>query len=262
MNFGFATRIAFVLATILSASIVLTSVLSMHKYERTFANFLASRFEFVANDIRQRIETQMDLGLQLANLQNVNAEMETYQSGDSQILSIEVFDANGTVLFSTDTSFIGDLVTDEWIDAARSAKPDEIWSQQDARTGVVGAALYNNLDQNIGSLALRYSLKILNESVLAQASRIFAVGGGVVVAMILVGFFGAMLLLKTPRKYLRGIRGALEDLARRRADGKNLRAARTAHKEFDAFAATVIAADQAIAQGGKEIRRIDEEEAV
>ena len=50
----------------------------------------------------------MDLGLALPTLQDVSEELVVYQSNDETILSIEVFDETGAVLFSTDPSFIGD----------------------------------------------------------------------------------------------------------------------------------------------------------
>ena len=92
--FGFASRIAIVLAVILGAGVALTGVLSIHKFERTFADLLTSRFQFVVNDVRQRIETQMDLGLALVNLEDITEEMEAYLRNDEQVLSIEVFDEN------------------------------------------------------------------------------------------------------------------------------------------------------------------------
>ena len=77
--------------------------------------------EFELTDIRQRVQTQMDLGIALAELQGVSEELDEYRRADEQILSIEIFDDTGIVLFSTDPSFLGDLVTEEWVTSWRPA---------------------------------------------------------------------------------------------------------------------------------------------
>ena len=128
MTLGLATRITLALVVILAAGVGMTTVLSAHMFERTLSDFLTSRFEFELNDVRQRIETQMDLGLALAELQSVPQELEEYLRADEQILSIEVFDDTGIVLFSTDPSFVGDLVTEEWVTAWRASRGQEVWS--------------------------------------------------------------------------------------------------------------------------------------
>lgn len=85
MSFGFSTRIAAVLAVILSIGLGITGFLSVQMFNRTLGEFLAARFEFVARDIKQHIETQLDLGLELTNIQNIPGIMATYLRDDPQI---------------------------------------------------------------------------------------------------------------------------------------------------------------------------------
>ena len=75
MKLGFAPKIAVALALVLVAGVTMTGILSVYKFERTLANLLTSRFLFVVNDIRQKVETQMDLGLPLVDLQGVTEEL-------------------------------------------------------------------------------------------------------------------------------------------------------------------------------------------
>ena len=151
MTFGLATRITLALVVILAAGVGMTTLLSAHMFERTLSDFLTSRFEFELNDIRQRIETQMDLGIALAELQSVPQELEEYLRADEQILSIEVFDDTGIVLFSTDPSFVGDLVTEEWVTAWRASRGQEVWSDLERDARVVGVPLRDNLGRDVGS---------------------------------------------------------------------------------------------------------------
>ena len=262
MAFGLATRITLALVVILAAGVAMTTVLSAHMFERTLSDFLTSRFEFQLNDIRQRIETQMDLGIELSHLQNVSVELDEYLRADEQILSIEVFDETGIVLFSTDPSFVGDLVTEEWVGAWRASRGREVWSDLERDARVVGVPLRDNLGRDVGSLALRYSRNFFDDNVSTQTARLLLVGTLVVLGMTPLSIFGAMVLLRGLRSELGELRESMVDVASRRRDGSALGRTRTDHPELAAFAATALDAHDDIDAAIGEIRRLDEEEAV
>ena len=251
---GLALRVALAVVAILAAGVAMTAVLSVHKFERTFTDFLASRFTFVVNDARQRIETQMDLGLPLSDLQGVSPMLQQYLQDDEQILSIEIFDEAGTVLFSTDPSFVGDLVSEEWMIAWRSVQGRGVWSELERDAGVVGMPLRNSLDQNVGSFALRYTREILDAGSEAQASRMLIVGAVVVLGMTPLCILGAMALIRRPRRELGALSDNLDEVTNRRLNPD----ASARSPEFAAFAAAAIAAHKAIDDATAEIRRLDE----
>ena len=262
MTFGLATRITFALVVILAAGVAMTTVLSAHMFERTLSDFLTSRFEFELNDFRQRLETQMDLGIELADLQSVPEELEEYLHADEQILSIEVFDETGIVLFSTDPSFVGDLVTEEWVTAWRASRGQHVWSNLERDARVVGVPLRDNLGRDVGSVALRYSRDFFDDNVTTQTTRLLFIGALVVLAMTPLSILGAMVLLRGLRGELRDLRESMDDVADRRRDGSALERTRTDHPELAAFAAAALTAHDDIDAAIGEIRRLDEEEAV
>ena len=262
MAFGLATRITFALVAILAAGVVLMTVLSAHMFERTLSDFLNSRFEFELNDVRQRIETQIDLGIELGDLQSVPEELEEYLHADEQILTIEVFDETGTVLFSTDPSFVGDLVTEEWVTAWRTSRGRDVWSNLERDARVVGVPLRDNLGREVGSLALRYSRGFFDDSVAAQSTRLWLIGAVVVLGMAPLTVLGAMVLLRGLRGELRDLSESMDDVAKRRRDGPALGRTRPDHPELAAFAAVALTAHDDIDAAIGEIRRLDEEEAV
>ena len=262
MVFGLAARITFALAVILAAGVAMMTVLSAHMFERTLSDFLNSRFEFELNDLRQRIESQVDLGIELGELQSVPSELEAYMHADNQILTIEVFDETGTVLFSTDPSFVGDLVTEEWVTLWRASRGQEVWSNLERDARVVGVPLRDNLGRNVGSLALRYSRGFFDDSVAAQSTRLWLIGAVVVLGMALLTVLGAMVLLRGLRGELRDLSESIDDVANRRPDGPTLGKMRRDHHELAAFAAVALTAQDDIDAAIGEIRRLDEEEAV
>ena len=262
MAFGLATRITLALVVILAAGVAMMTVLSAHMFERTLSDFLNSRFEFELNDLRQRIESQVDLGIELSDLQSVPDELDGYLHADAQILSIEVFGETGTVLFSTDPSFVGDLVTQEWVSAWRASRGREVWSDLERDARVVGVPLRDNLGRELGSLALRYSRDFFDDSVTEQSTRLLLVGAIVVLGMIPLSVAGAMILLRGLRGELRDLRESMDDVSNRRRDGPALDRTRPDHPELAAFAATALTAHDDIDAAIGEIRRLDEEEAV
>ena len=262
MTFGLATRITMALVVILAAGVAMTTILSVHMFERTLSGFLTSRFEFELSDLRQRIETQMDLGIEIADLQGVPEALDEYADASEEILSIEVFDETGIVLFSTDPSFVGDIVTDEWVTAWRASRGRGIWSDLERDARVVGVPLRDNLGRDVGSLALRYYRSFFDDNVAAQTARLLVVGAVVVLAMTPLSILGAMVLLRGLRGELRDLRDSMDDVANRRRDGPALDRMRIDHPEFAAFAAAVLTAHDDIDTAIGETRRIDEEEAV
>ncbi len=262
MNFGLATRITLALVVILGAGVAMTAMLSMHMFERTLANFLTSRFEFELNDVRQRIETQMDFGIELADLPDVSEKLDEYLRTDDQILSIEVFDETGTVLFGTDPSFVEDLVAEEWVRAWSASRDGRVWSHLERDAGVVGVRLRDNLGRDVGSLALRYSRQFFDDTVADQTKRLLINGAVVVLAMTPFSILGALVLLRGLRGELRGLRGSMDEVADRRRDASAPDPTLAEHPEFAAFAATAHDARDAMDAAIGEIRRLDEEEAV
>ena len=262
MAFGLATRITLALVVILAAGVAMMTLLSAHMFERTLSDFVNSRFEFELNDIRQRLESQVDLGIELADIQSVPGELEEYLLADAQILSIEVFDETGTVLFSTDPSFVGDLVTEEWVTAWRTSHGRDVWSSLERDARVVGVPVRDNLGRNVGSLALRYSRDFFDNSVTEQSTRLLLIGAIVVLGMTLLSVAGAMFLLRGVRGELRDLRESMNDVANRRRDGRALDRTGHDHPEIAAFAATALTAHDDIDAAIGEIRRLDEEEAV
>ncbi len=259
MKLGFAYRIALMLALTLVTGTAMTTVLSLHKFERILADLLTSRFEFVANNLRHDIETQMDLGLVLANLENINEEMETLLLDDEQILSIEIFDESGTVIFSTDPSFIGDLVAEDWIFFWQVNRDKSSWSLLEKDAGVVGAGLKNNLNQDVGSIALRYSREFLDQKVDEQLERLLFLVGVVAVVMTVLSVLGCTLLLRRYFKDWANMSEALTDISSQNRDSPNLADANSRHPEFEEFSTSVFEAFDSIESATGEIRKLDEE---
>lgn len=244
MVFGFAFRTALVLVPILMVGITITSALSLHKFGQIYSNLLNSRFEFVTSEIRNGIQTQLDLGLALENLEIVKV-LEEYQISDEQVLSIEVFDATGLVLHSSDSSTMSDLVPEEWVNIWRLNSANSSWSLQAIDAGVVGVPIKNNLGQDVGSVVLRYSRDILDQNVQNQAQRLITVNSIATLVTIVVAFFSAMFLLNRLCGEFKSMGQVMDIVRRNKVLNDTERQKKTIHTPlFHEFIAKVLSANK------------------
>ena len=254
---GFSYRIALTLVPIFIIGIGITGTLSLYKFEQTFADLLTSRFEFVTNEIRKDIETQMDFGLPLDTIQ-ITDVLEAYQRDDKQILSIEVFDNTGSVLYSSDPTSVGDLVSESWITLWYMNVNNNVWSTQEIDAGVVGIPVRNNLGQNIGSIALRYAREFLNQSLFNQTRRLLTVDAIAGIITTLIVCFGAMILLRRTSNNLKNMSQVMKDIKTyQQQDAPDHRQV-VAHNEFSAFIDSVVSSHENMDATINKARNLDE----
>ena len=104
-------QVTLAIALIVLVGLGLTTFLNYFKFERSFSLLIGSRFDAVLRDMKNTIETSLALGLPINALRNTQSLIERETQQDPLILSIEVFEANGNVVFATDRDLIGDQIT-------------------------------------------------------------------------------------------------------------------------------------------------------
>ncbi|MCP3671337.1 MAG: hypothetical protein GY814_13065 [Gammaproteobacteria bacterium] len=121
----------------------LSAFLNYGKFQRTFTDLESSRFTFALNNIRNAMESGLDLGLALENLTNK----------DPQIMLIVIFDDEGKIVHLTGNSKIK-KVPQAWAHEM-TLTPGKVWRANEPETLVLGMPLVNNFGQIIGGVALR-----------------------------------------------------------------------------------------------------------
>lgn len=116
MGFSLTVRIALTIFVVFLFTIGLTVLLNLHKFDQLLTQVLRDRLAFTVEDIASNLETRLNLGLPLGSMRDVQDLLETRRGDDPAVLSIEVFDPEGRVLFGTDRSFIGDLISPRWLE--------------------------------------------------------------------------------------------------------------------------------------------------
>jgi hypothetical protein len=202
-------RLATTIAVALTAALLLLSAVSLGHYRHLLAAQIEARFRLVTEDVRHRIETALTLGISMPTMDSIASALEAAKVRDPAILSIEVFDAEGTTLFSTDASFIGDLIAERWASSWRSDAGDG-WASPDDDAGVVGASVRDSLGRTVGGIALRHDPTLLSAGMARTQLWLFSLGAGVVAVAWLVSLALASRLLAPMRGGLARLGNALD----------------------------------------------------
>lgn len=254
---SFAFRIGSLMITILAFSIISTGALSIHKFEQTLSDLLKTRFEFVVGQIREGVEAQLDLGLALENLQ-VNDIIAVYSQDDREVLSIEFFDSTGEVIYSSDPSSVGDLISEEWFNTWRFHSDSPSWAVEDSDASVLGVPVRNNFGQNVGAVVLRYSRDYLNQSVAGQVARILTVDAAAMIVAILIAFLCAFRMMRKTCRELNSMGEVLEETISESVSESSQLQRASRYPEFRGFIESVLGAYKGMNKTMSEARSLDE----
>lgn len=146
----------------------MAGLLNYFKYRATATDLVKDRLLVTGRSIDNSIQGSMALGLQFADIGTLPGTLQRERATDDLILSIDIFDPDGHMLYSTDSLRMDRPVPKLWVEAARKAD-DDGWFTEHEDESAAGMKIENNFGLVMGHLVLRYS----NEKV---ESSIHAVG--------------------------------------------------------------------------------------
>ena len=138
---------------IAALAIGLSAFLNYGKFQRTFTDLESSRLAFTLNNIRDTVESGLDLGLTLENLANAEGVIEAEAGNDPHIALIVIFDDDGSVVHRAGNAEIT-TIPPAWI-GEMTLNPGKAWRVSEPSTLVLGVPLVNNFGQIAGGVALR-----------------------------------------------------------------------------------------------------------
>jgi hypothetical protein len=113
------------------------------------------RFASVTAGLREQLETDLLIGLDLANNERAQPLLEAAVAHTPMLASIEIDSDSGKVLFDSDRALRGQQVPDEWRRAA-SAHPGA-WHIGRQDEHILGEPLTNSFGENVGYLVLTHA---------------------------------------------------------------------------------------------------------
>lgn len=116
------------------------------------------RFRFSLSSARAGLESGLRLGFNTADLPGAQALIEQVRGREPGILSIDVFDSSGRILFTTDQGGVGAQMPADWRDACLATESGDVWRGRDDDGRLQCTGLANAYDQVSGGVLLRYRL--------------------------------------------------------------------------------------------------------
>lgn len=125
--------------------------------EQRGASLREGRFEFSLNTIKRNLESGLQVGLQLPEQSGTQQLIEQVRAQERVILSVDIFDADGHIIFTTDGGGVGANIPATWRSACL-AHTRSNWSAQDEEGRLLCGSVITGFDQVAGGVALRYRL--------------------------------------------------------------------------------------------------------
>lgn len=166
-------------------AIGLTVFLNVGKLDRTLGELEQSRLHFTLDNLRENLETGLDLGLPVKGLGNAQAAIDREARQDPDIVSISVLDDAGAVAFSTGRPGDADIIK--------------------LRTG-----MSNNLGVQVGAIELHYSRRAHDSFIAGISSQLRMAALVAIAVSTLVTLLGIRLWVRRIRRTLRSIETTLD----------------------------------------------------
>ena len=189
------------IAIIAALAIGLTAFLNIGKFDHTLNDLERSRLQMVVGDIKANLETGLSLGLPLKSLENAQSLIDTQAKQDANILDILVHDENGAILFHSDTKNTLATIPHAWQLTAKDAG-EKTWflKEENAETKVanlvVASTLAGGISQDLGSIAIRYSMGVHQNTVRAVQEKLISASLATIFITVLLSHLGIGLLTR------------------------------------------------------------------
>jgi hypothetical protein len=210
-------RVRFIMVALVVSffAVGMSAFLNYFKYKSTIGNIVKSRVLVVGRGIEGSIQASLQLGMQFNELSTLPQLMQREKASDRLVRSIDVFDANGQVIYSTERGRVGQKVPGSWNLAAERSKTTE-WATEATDEYVAGISLRNAFDLTVGFLALRYSRDEVERAAASAGREILLAAIGAFLGIAIVAPLALVIVIRRFERDLRTLEAAathLEDRA-------------------------------------------------
>ncbi|WP_448191830.1 hypothetical protein [Azospirillum sp. sgz301742] len=151
-----ALRTGAVIAATVAVAVLLSVALAEAKFDRTLRDVTGSRLSVMVDEVRRKVEYGLTLGLDLAELADVQGLVER-TAGLEEVLDVQVVDEDAVVLFAAERAAVGHPSAITWT-PGMAAAPGAIRQRVDGDRMILGATIRNSFGQTVGQVLLRSSL--------------------------------------------------------------------------------------------------------
>ena len=163
----------------------MTVFLNYFKFQTAVEAAARSRILILAGNVENGVQGALAIGLPLATIPALPELLARERAADAAILSIGVFDPAGRMLYSTDAAARGHNVPAAWFAAVRQGGA-EPWHLPAGDSAVVGLALRNSFDLELGQVAIRYSRTSITAALAGMRRELAAIALGGILGTVLL----------------------------------------------------------------------------
>jgi hypothetical protein len=189
----------------------MAALLNYFKYRSTADRIVSARLIVLGKHIENSVQASVALGIAFDDLGTLTGLMKREQTADGLITEINIFDADGKPLYSTDQMRMAQqTVPASWLAAARQAR-DSGWTVEDGADSAVGMSIKNSFGLTLGHLALRYSRDKIDRAAHLVGKRLVLSAVLVFVGAALFASFVLMLAMRPLERDIGTLEGTLRD---------------------------------------------------
>ncbi len=184
-------------------------MMSYFKFQTTLATLIQNRLTVISITMGESIESAIDLGLGLGEMRTAEAVIARAKRNDPGIASIQIFDNNGQILYSTQKGRAG-INVPPYVLQALEESDGRAWRLDRGNSFVNGVTLLNSFDQMIGGIVLTYSKDVYNTKVAALTNSLTRKSILIFVGFAILAFIGIKLGFRGLGRYTDSIESSYE----------------------------------------------------
>jgi len=192
-------------------------MMSYFKFQTTLATLIQNRLTVISITMGESIESAIDLGLGLGEMRTAEAVISRAKRNDPGIASIQIFDNNGQILYSTQKRMAG-IHVPPYVLQALEESDGQAWRLDRGNSFVNGVSLLNSFDKMIGGIVLTYSKDAYNTKVAALTKSLTRKSILIFVGFAILALIGIKLGFRGLGRYADSIESSYE---RVQEDGDN-----------------------------------------
>lgn len=196
----------------------MAGLLNYFKYRHTADRIVKERLLVIGKSVESSMQLSLALGLHFSELNTLVDTMQREKGTDDLITGIDVFDAEGQRLYTTDAAAAAQTMPEPWLAAARSAG-DNGWFVTQPGESAAGLAVKNSFGITLGHLAVRFSAERVGRAHAVVARELALAAAGV---FAVAAALASLALLSALRRLARDVGAVAEALKRDAAPGTAL----------------------------------------
>jgi sensor histidine kinase regulating citrate/malate metabolism len=208
--FNARSQMTFIAVLVCLFAVGMSGLLNYFKYRSTADRLVKDRLVVTGSGIENSIRSSLALGLQFSDIGTLPETIDRERATDDLIRTIEVFDNEGQVLYSTDKLRAMRGVPKVWVAEARDAEGDQ-WMVKSGLNSAVGVPIKNSFGQVIGHVALRFDEAQLNESAMRVARELMAMTLALFAASSLLAWWVVQAVMSRMTRDLEAVEASLKN---------------------------------------------------